>query len=172
MPEVHRLTLSTSSAVSFDTLRRAVDAKDHWRMRTSSEGAAGSFAIEKPVSYTLLRGWSMTTVHRIIGHLERIDDHTTRLVFRIDTDWGVPLFHAGLHTGILLIMTFLIGMVVFSPMMPHSGVSFVLVGVLGLTTVVYAAYAYRRYQAHGTELYQFMIDVAQHLDHGEPMVSR
>lgn len=163
MPETQDIPLSTRPAATLSALQQAVYAKSRWRILTPANSDPSRFVIETPVSYPLMRGWSMTAVYRIIGQVQPDGSQAAALTYRVETPYGVALFHAGLHVGTLLVMTLILGIAIFSPPMPRTWVSIALVGLLLLTTLAYAIYAYRRHQQYDEDLHQFMRGVIQHL---------
>ncbi|MFN8373800.1 MAG: hypothetical protein U0694_13110 [Anaerolineae bacterium] len=98
-----------------------------------------------------------------MGSFHKGKSGETILSYSVLGDGGVPLFHAGVHIGVLLIFTFLVALIAFDPSMGGNWVGFALVGLLLLITLAYARYAYRTHQGHVRGFERFMEDFARQM---------
>jgi len=163
MKKQSTLTLTTLPQESLHALERAVAQRFHWRITTGGADDQPRFLIEKQVRYDLARRWQMVALYQIIGSFQKTKRGETILHYVVSGQGGVPLFHAALHVSVLLIMTLLIGSIVFSLGIAGNWIGILLLGVLLVSIVVYGLFAYRNYQGHLQELNRFMEEFAERM---------
>lgn len=119
--------------------------------------------IEKQIRYQLLRGWPLTATYQIIGGFQTNKNGETILSYAVSGQPGVPFFHMAFNVSWLLLITFLLASLVFSPTIGDNWIGVLLMLVLLATIVLYVWFSYRNYQGHLKELNQFMEAFAQRL---------
>jgi hypothetical protein len=161
------LTLSALPQDSLRALQRAVAQRFDWRMMTGRQDDQPRFVIEKRVRYDFFRGLPTYALYHISGSFQQTQSGQTVLQYVVSGQSTVPLFQAALNIGILLVMTVLLGSVVFSPSLGGNWIGILLLGVLMMTMLGYGWYAYRSYQGNLRELNRFMEEFAQGMG-GQP----
>lgn len=162
---MNALTIPTATTpeAQMDALAGAVGQRFDWRLLTGGADDAPRFVIEKRVRYEFVRGWSSHAVYRISGQFEPTANGAATLHYRVSGSLGVPMLHAALHVGVLLVFALLLAGVVRSPGIDGNPIGTMMVAGLMVLAVAYAVYAYRRYQAHLDELHRFMRAFASHI---------
>ena len=155
------ITLTALPQESLRPLEKSVARQSGWRILTAGEDDQPRFVIEKPVGYTISRGWRMHSTYRITGSLQKTKSGDTALQYAVSGQAGVPIFQAALTIGVLLVMTILLGALAFSPGIRGNWVGIALLGVMIVTILLYGLFAYRNYQGHLKELNRFMEEFAE-----------
>jgi hypothetical protein len=158
--------LSTTPEEGVRVLKQAVTERTHWRIRTGRGEDAARFVIEKPVRYSLGRGWPITATYTIVGGFRQTANGQTTLQYFVSGQPWIPFFHSALFISALVVFTLLLGGLVFSPMMVNRWIGVLLLGVIIAVIVGYGWFAYRSYQGHLKELARFMDEFAQRMGLG------
>lgn len=162
MTELSTLTLVTSPQESLHALQRAVAQRFNWRIMTGGKEDHLRFIIEKRVRYDFIRGVPTYALYQIMGSFQKTTSGDTALHYAVSGNSSIPFFYASLHISILLVVTFLVGSIVFSPPTAGNWIGILLFGVLLVTILAYGLFAYHNYyQGPLRELNRFMEEFAQ-----------